>query len=243
MKKAIFNWSGGKDSAFALYKCLQNKEYDIVELFTSANKSSGRVSMHGVRKELINKQAENIGFNISYIELPDNTSMKIYENLMFEKMNYYKQNNVEYSIFGDIFLEDLKKYREKQLAKIGLKPYFPIWKEDTSILVNKFIDLGFKAIVTAIDASKLDKEFAGRIIDKQFIKDLPEDVDPCGENGEFHSFVFDGPIFKESVKFKIGNKVLKEYEAGTCSDFDDIDEKNVEIKKFGFWFCDLILDV
>ena len=240
MKKAIFNWSGGKDSAFALYNCLQNKDYDIVALFTSVSYETKRISMHGVRSELLNKQADLIDLPLITISLPKQVSMEAYNNIMQTQMNNFKLQNIDYSVFGDIFLEDLREYREKQLSKVGMKAVFPLWKRNTLELINEFIDAGFKTIVTAVDASKLGKEFVGRVIDKQFIADLPKDVDPCGENGEFHTFVYDAPMFKEPIKFSKGEIVYKEYKAGTCADFKD--DSTVEEKNFGFWFCDLIPD-
>ncbi len=239
MKKSIFNWSGGKDSAFALYKCLQNNEHEIVSLFTSINYETKRISMHGVRSELLNKQAELIDLPLVTISLPKETSMEVYNKIMQTQMNNFKLQNIEYSIFGDIFLQDLREYREKQLSKVGMKAVFPLWQRNTTELINEFIDAGFKTIVTAVDASKLGKEFVGRVIDKQFIDDLPDNVDPCGENGEFHTFVYDGPIFKKPINFTKGEIIYKEYKAGTCKEFKDEDNK-VEIKNFGFWFCDLI---
>lgn len=239
MKKAIFNWSGGKDSAFALHKCLQNKEFDVVALFTSISYETKRISMHGVRLELLDKQAELLDLPLITISLPKETSMEVYNTIMQTQMNNFKLQKIDYSIFGDIFLQDLREYREKQLSKIGMDAVFPLWKRNTTELINEFIDAGFKTIVTAVDASKLGKEFVGRVIDKQFIADLPKDVDPCGENGEFHTFVFDGPLFNEPIKFSKGEIVRKEYKAGACTDFED-DDNDIEIKNFGFWFCDLI---
>ena len=240
MKKALFNWSGGKDSALALYKCLQQNEYSIDSLFTSINHETKRISMHGVRYELLQKQAELLNIPLKTMSLPIDTSMATYEKYMLKQMSEYKSKGVNYSIFGDIFLEDLRVFRENQLDKVKIKAVFPLWKQNTKDIINEFIDAGFKTIVTAVDASKLGKEFVGRVIDKQFLKDLPKDVDPCGENGEFHTFVFDGPIFKNPIDIEKGEIIYKEYQAGTCSDFEDNDNKDTEIKNFGFWFCDII---
>ena len=138
-----------------------------------------------------------------------------------------KSQGITHSIFGDIFLEDLKKYREERLKEVDLQGVFPIWKQDTLETVHEFINLGFKAITVCVDAQKMDKSFVGRIIDEEFLKELPEGVDPCGENGEFHSFVFDGPIFSQAIKFEIGEKVKREYNKG--AEFEN-----------SFWFCDLV---
>lgn len=241
MKKALFNWSGGKDSAFALYKCLQNNEFEIKTLFTSINNETKRISMHGVRYELLKKQAELINIPLVTMSLPKDTSMATYEEFMFNQMNLFKNDGIDYSIFGDIFLEDLREFRETQLLKVNMKAAFPLWKENTRDLIFNFIDAGFKTIVTAVDASKLSKDFVGRVIDKQFIEDLPVNIDPCGENGEFHTFVFDGPLFSNPINFTKGDILYKEYKSSTCSDFKDND-KPKETKNFGFWFCDLIPD-
>ncbi len=225
MKKAIFNWSGGKDSAFALYKIRSEKEYDLHCLLTSLNHETQRISMHGVRFELLQQQVQSIGLPIKTFSLPSAPSNSIYETELKRTMDEMKSLGVEYSIFGDIFLEDLRKYREEQSAKVGMQTVFPLWKQDTTEIVNEFISLGFKAVVTAVDASKLSKDFTGRIIDHEFVNSLPQGVDPCGENGEFHSFVFDGPIFSNPIKFEKGEIVHKFY-----SDDD----------KHGFYFCDLV---
>ena len=226
LKKALFNWSGGKDSAFALWKILDGKEYTVETLLTSVNQKFKRVSMHGVREELLFMQAESIGLPLDRVLIPEEPSMDDYDNLMAQKLQGFKNRGIEYSIFGDLFLEDLKKYREQRLAEIGLEAVFPIWKMDTREVVTQFIDEGFKAVVVSANAHLLDKSFAGRIIDRNFLNDLPVRVDPCGENGEFHSFVFDGPIFQKPIHFEIGETVLKEYK--TSDKWDS-----------SFWYRDL----
>ncbi|WP_333596955.1 diphthine--ammonia ligase [Chryseobacterium flavum] len=232
--KALFNWSSGKDSAFALYKILQEEKYDISALLTSINKEFQRISMHGVHVSLLEKQAENLGIPLIKMELPKEPSMEEYRQIMTKTMTGIRAKGVTYSIFGDIFLEDLRKYREYQLNAIGMKAVFPLWKHNTSELIHEFLDLGFKTIVTCVNGSYLDKSFAGRIIDQKFIDDLPENVDPCGENGEFHTFTFDGPIFKKPVQFEIGETVKKTYpKPKTTSEEQD--------EEYVFWFCDLLL--
>jgi len=236
---AIFNWSGGKDSAMAYFFAKRKYNHHIISLLTSVNSQTGRVSMHGIRKELLLQQIKSINEKLTILELPEKTSMEIYEQKLFEIMTDFKNKGVKYSIFGDIFLEDLKKYRDKQLAKIGMEGIYPLWQRNTKDLLLEFIDLGFKTIITAVDAQKLDKNFCGRIIDRDFIKDLPAGVDPCGENGEFHTFVFDGPIFKNPIDFSKGEIIKKEYTVGSCSDFED-KNKTTKKEKYTFWFCDLI---
>lgn len=239
MKKSIFNWSGGKDSAYALWKVLQEKEYDIYTLMTSCNAKEQRISMHGVRVPLLEEQAKSIGLPLDKLELPENLDMASYDQYLHERLGKIKEQGVEYSIFGDIFLEDLKEYREKQLAKVGLKGAFPIWKHDTKQQIQDFLELGFKTIVVAVNERQLGEEFVGRVIDEQFIKDLPEGVDPCGENGEFHTFVFDGPIFDFPIQFEVGEKVRKVYKVN--HDLDDDDDTFKHPKgEAAIWFCDLV---
>lgn len=230
--KAVFNWSSGKDSALALYKILQEEKFEITSLLTSINKEFQRISMHGVHISLLEKQAESLGFPLIKLELPKEPSMEEYRNIMESTMNDFKQQGVTHSVFGDIFLEDLRKYREDQLAAAGIQGVFPLWKKDTKNLIEEFMDLGFKTIVTCINETYLDKSFAGRVIDKQFIEDLPENVDPCGENGEFHTFTFDGPIFNDPIGFEVGEIVKKTYPKPKSGS----DEENGE---YVFWFCDL----
>ena len=208
---ALFNWSGGKDSALALYHTLRNSQFEVKHLLTSVNSETNRISMHGVRLSLLQKQAESIGIPLSLLSLPGEISMDEYDQLMADKMQGFLDAGISTSIFGDIFLEDLKQYREQKLAQVGLKGDFPLWQRNTKELVNEFISLGFKTMVVSVDGSKLDQSFVGRIIDESFLNDLPENVDPCGENGEFHSFVFEGPIFKKPIRFERGEVVGKEY--------------------------------
>ncbi|WP_394664815.1 diphthine--ammonia ligase [uncultured Chryseobacterium sp.] len=232
--KAIFNWSSGKDSALALYKILKEEKFEVTSLLTSINKEFQRISMHGVHVSLLEKQAESLGFPLIKMELPKEPTMEEYRELMSKTMNDLKSQGITHSVFGDIFLEDLKKYREDQLRSIGMEGVFPLWKINTTDLIREFLDLGFKTIVTCVNESYLDKSFAGRIIDEDFIKDLPENVDVCGENGEFHTFTFNGPIFKNPVEFEIGEIVKKTYPKPK-SDEDSKDDEYV------FWFCDLIV--
>ncbi|SIT27069.1 diphthine--ammonia ligase [Chryseobacterium gambrini] len=232
--KAIFNWSSGKDSALALYKILKEEKFEVTSLLTSINKEFQRISMHGVHVSLLEKQAESLGFPLIKMELPKEPTMEEYRELMSKTMNDLKSQGITHSIFGDIFLEDLKKYREDQLRSIGMEGVFPLWKINTTDLIREFLDLGFKTIVTCVNETYLDKSFAGRIIDEDFIKDLPENVDVCGENGEFHTFTFNGPIFKNPVEFEIGEIVKKTYPKPKS-------DENSEDDEYVFWFCDLIV--
>lgn len=235
--KTYFNWSSGKDSALALYHLLQNEKYAIDELITTVNSHFNRVSMHGLRKELLVTQTNAIGVPASIIELPEMPSMDVYEQTMLETVTRLKNDGFTHSAFGDIFLEDLREYRDKQLSKQNLLAVYPLWKRDTKELLNEFLDLGFKTIIVCANSKYFDEDFVGTIIDKNFIDNLPEGVDPCGENGEFHTFCFDGPIFKKSIEFTIGEKVYREYDTPKTDD-DSICKSDSE--KYGVWYCDLI---
>ncbi len=236
--KSFFNWSGGKDSSLALYHLLNDKKYSVDKLLTNLSGQYRRISMHGVSEELLERQAASIGIPLQKLILSDKPSMEEYESYMMNTMIELKQQNFTHSVFGDIFLEDLKIYRETQLAKIGMVAVFPIWKRDTKELIHEFIDLGFKTIVVCINEKYLDKSFCGRIIDKDFINDLPPNVDACGENGEFHTFVFDGPIFKHPVTFIKGEIIYKKYPAPKQQHDNCFQPKPVE--DYGFHFCDLL---
>jgi uncharacterized protein (TIGR00290 family) len=194
--------------------------------------------MHGVREELLELQASATGIPLQKLVLPDQPSMTEYEEEMRTTMNRLKQEGYTHSIFGDIFLEDLKIYRETQLAKVGMTAVFPVWKRDTTALIHEFIDLGFKTIVVCVNEKYLDKTFCGRVIDKSFLADLPAGVDACGENGEFHTFVFDGPLFNNPVAFIKGEMVYRKYAAP--KEQNDNCFQSAPVEDYGFYFCDLL---
>lgn len=212
----LFAWSGGKDSAMALHELIKNGDYRITALLTTVTKDYGRVSMHGVRVELLEKQTESLGFPLEKVYISKGSSDEEYRARMGETLKRYKERGVSHVAFGDVFLEDLKRYREENLAGIGMKALFPLWKRDTAKLADDFIDIGFKAIVTCVDTKVLSGEFAGRLFDKKFLSELPSGVDRCGENGEFHSFVYDGPIFSKEVPHKKGEVVLRDNRFSYC---------------------------
>ena len=241
-KKALFNWSSGKDSALALYKILRNPDFIIECLLTSVNQQYQRISMHGVRVKLLEAQAKSIGLPLKIMQIPEMPTMEAYDNVMSETLQEFKKQGITHSVFGDIFLEDLRKYRENQLAQIGFEGIFPLWKIPTPDLIQEFISLGFKTIVVCVNERYLDKSFVGRIIDQDFIKDLPENVDVCGENGEFHTFTFDGPLFSNPINFEIGELVYRKYEKPKNENSSDTacDTNTSEAFDFGFWYCDLI---
>lgn len=229
--KTFFNWSTGKDSALALYRILQNEDYTVDCLITTVNDHYNRVSMHGLRNTLMYAQTEAIGIPLKVIKLPEQPDMDTYSKIMGSALNDLTSEGFTHSAFGDIFLEDLKTYRETQLASVNLKGVFPIWKQDTKALIHEFLDLGFKTIIVAASAKYFDKSFVGTVIDHDFINNLPEGVDPCGENGEFHTFCFDGPIFKQPVNFKLGKKTFKSYKNP---------DSEADTPESGFWFVDLL---
>lgn len=218
-QKVLFTWSGGKDSAIALYELKRDRDYEISALLTTVTEDYGRISMHGVRTVLLEQQAASLGLPLEKIYITKNASNNEYEEKMKAKLEYHQSQGVAAVAFGDISLEELRRYREENLSRIGIKAVFPIWGRDTLEIAHAFINLGFKAIITCIDSNVLNKKFAGRIFDRKFLCELPSGIDPCGENGEFHSFVHDGPIFREEILFTIGDILLRNNR---------------------FYFCDLI---
>ena len=235
-QRCIFNWSGGKDSSLALYHCLQNPELDIKYLVTTVNDAVDRISMHGVRTELLIQQAESIGIPLYQIRLPEMPGMEAYDNIMRKHLEYFKSAGITHSIFGDIFLEDLKKYRDERLAEIGMTGIYPLWKRDTHELMDEFFDLGFGTVV-ACTQERLEY-VVGQEITPELLSSLPGDVDVCGENGEFHTFAFKGPIFSKEIKYKTGEKVFKEYKAPQNANDTCITDATKKLS--GFWYCDLI---
>jgi len=236
MKKCIFNWSGGKDSALALYHCLQNPELDIRYLVTTINDAADRISMHGVRVELLEKQAESIGIPLYQVRLPEMPGMKQYDAIMRSTMEHLRAEGITHAIFGDIFLEDLKDYRDARLAEVGVTGIYPLWRRDTTELINEFFELGFETVI-ACTQKRLER-IAGKEITPELVMSLPEDVDVCGENGEFHTFAFKGPIFKKEILYKAGEKVFREYAAPKNA--DDTCFSSAPEKPAGFWYCDLM---
>ena len=214
----LFCWSGGKDSAMALHALRAAQDCRITALLTTITEEYDRISMHGVRRALLERQAESLGLPVHAVLIPPQCINATYEERMKEALAQYFARGVRRVAFGDIFLEDLRVYREKNLAQAGMQAMFPIWKRDTRELAREFVRLGFRAIAVCVDPCALDPSFAGRELDASFFADLPPGVDPCGENGEFHTFVFDGPVFKSPIAFRVGEKVLRD----------------------GFCFCDLL---
>ncbi len=214
----LFCWSGGKDSAMALHALQSERDYRVTALLTTIAEEYDRISMHGVRRMLLERQAASIGLPLHAILIPPHCMNATYEARMKEVLSKHVARGVRHVAFGDIFLEDLRAYRERNLAQLKLEALFPIWKRDTRQLARDFVRLGFRAVAVCVDPRVLPASFAGRMLDESFFADLPPGVDPCGENGEFHTFVFDGPNFRERVQLQIGDKVTRD----------------------GFCFCDLV---
>ncbi len=235
--KTYINWSGGKDSSLALFYIMQENKYDVSLLLTSINAVHNRVSMHGVRRALLQAQSKSLNIPLSTIELPEEPDMAAYEFILNKKINTLQVQGFTHTVFGDIFLEDLRKYREDKLEMVAIKAIFPLWKINTMQLMKDFLAVGFKAIVVCVNEQYLDKSFCGRMIDEQFVKDLPAGVDVCGENGEYHSFVFEGPIFTTPIAFTKGELVHKEYKAPENT--ADVCNRNKSVQPIGVWFCDL----
>jgi uncharacterized protein (TIGR00290 family) len=214
----LFCWSGGKDSAMALHTLLQRSDVRIAALLTTVTEGYERISMHGVRRELLRRQAQSIGLPLHEVCIPPQCVNPIYEARMEEALRMYFDQGVRRVAFGDIFLQDLRAYREKNLARIGMTALFPIWKRDTRELIRSFHANRFRAITVCVDPKILAPSFAGRELNESFFRDLPPHADPCGENGEFHTFVFDGPIFHSPIPVRTGEIVNRD----------------------GFVFCDIL---
>jgi len=210
-------WSGGKDSALALRAALADPALRVAALLTTLTDGYERISMHGVRCSLLVEQAKAVGLPLGQVRIPIRASNAIYEEAMGRLLVRYRDQGVARVIFGDLFLQDIRRYREQQLAKLNMRGLFPLWLQETRQLAHGFIAMGFRAILVCVDPKQLDPSFCGREFDERLLSDLPPSADPCGENGEFHTFVYDGPIFRRPVEVGRGEVVHRD----------------------GFWFCDL----
>jgi uncharacterized protein (TIGR00290 family) len=209
-EQVLLSWSGGKDAALALCELRASEEYEVTALLTSVTEEYDRITMHGVRRTLLEQQAKALGLLLHTVFISAANTDGEYRAKMRAALQRHVNAGISCVAFGDIFLEDLRKYREENLAEIDLRGVFPLWKRDTAELAHSFIEAGFEAVVISVDGQHLDGSFVGRRFDEQFLSDLPPAVDPCGENGEFHSFVYDGPIFDDAVSYRKGGVVLRD---------------------------------
>ncbi|MBI3292487.1 MAG: diphthine--ammonia ligase [Elusimicrobia bacterium] len=220
MKKecVLICWSGGKDSSLALQAALQDPALEVGALLTTVTEGYERISMHGVRRELLLQQARATGLPLEEVRIPVGCVNAAYEEAMRAVLTRYQARGVSRVIFGDLFLREIREYREKNLARIGMSGIWPLWLKDTKQLAHDFIGVGFRAILVCVDPKQIDPSFCGREFDEALLKDLPSSADPCGENGEFHTFVYDGPIFQKPIPVRRGEILERD----------------------GFWFCDLL---
>ncbi|HLV95164.1 MAG TPA: hypothetical protein VKS44_08220 [Candidatus Acidoferrales bacterium] len=208
--KAWLAWSSGKDSAWALHTIRQGGEFEVVALLTTINSTHHRVAMHAVRESLVEMQAAAAGLPLVKAPIPSPCTNEEYERAMSEAMDRARVEGVRHVVFGDLFLEDIRAYREKHLAACGMTPIFPLWSRDTRRLAEEMLAEGLSAFLTCVDPRKLDRKFAGRRFDAQLLRELPPDVDPCGENGEFHTFANAGPMFARDIPVSGGEIVERE---------------------------------
>ena len=228
--KISLSWSGGKDSVFALWKLLNDHQYEVVGLHTTFGEETCRVGMHGIHEELIEAQAEAIGIQLDKIYYPASGDNAAYEKAMSGYFSQLEAEGVRHIGFGDILLEDLKKYREGKLAERGFSAVFPLWGKDTKELAEEFIHAGFKTKICAADADKINKDYVGKDYNRKFLEQLSANVDPCGENGEFHSFCYDGPVFSKPLEISCKERIQQSY---------DIVLENGRKGKKHYWFVDL----
>lgn len=219
----------------SLYALSQDPAIQIDRLLTSVNRTYDRISMHGVRRNLLEAQAQAIGLPLDVVEFEENVTMAVYNERMRAKVADLHASGYSHAVFGDLFLEDLKAYRDSKLAEVGVEGVYPLWKRDTTELFHYFLASGFKAIVVCCNLDHLPESFCGRDLDLDFLQDLPAGVDPCGENGEFHTFCYDGPIFSNPLAVRRGERTLRTYPAPMLSD----GERSPDYR---FCFCDLELD-
>jgi uncharacterized protein (TIGR00290 family) len=218
LNPVLMSWSGGKDSCLALYEIQKSTDYRVAALLTTVTRDYDRISMHGVRRVLLERQALSLGLPLHQVLISKGASNQEYETKLIEAVSSYRDQRIDSIVFGDLFLADIKTYRDQFLARHNLLGIYPVWMRDTAEFIKEFIELGFKAVLTCVNGDALDPSFAGMIIDQSFLSALPAHVDPCGENGEFHTFVYDGPNFAQPVEFSVGETVSRD----------------------GFWFCDLL---
>ncbi|WP_159462230.1 diphthine--ammonia ligase [Halobacillus sp. Marseille-P3879] len=205
MKEVIVSWSGGKDSAYALSQLLESKDYKVKGLLSTTSEDTGRLPVHEVNRDLLRAQAESLDLALFEVQLPAEADNITYEQALSGQFNKFKSVGIDTIAYADLYLEDIKHFRDSLLQRLGMNAIYPLWKKDTMAAAVGFLEAGFQAVVTTIDSQKLPDKLTGEIFSKDFVQSLPGNVDPCGENGEFHTFVFDGPIFNHKIEFETGN--------------------------------------
>ena len=229
-EKAVFNWSGGKDSALALYKAQQSEAYEIVSLLTTVNRDNARSSMHGIPVGLLRRQADSIGLPLYTIDLAPDGTMENYEEAMAAAVGHFRDTGADRFIFGDIFLHDVRSYREKQLSPYGITVVEPLWGKSSAEIMREFLASGLQTVIVTTTADRLGRDFIGRRIDETFVRDLPDGVDVCGENGEYHTFCYAGGPFRTPVQFALGEPLQRRYPV-------KLDDGTV--KNYAYWFADI----
>jgi uncharacterized protein (TIGR00290 family) len=209
MIPVLMSWSGGKDSCVALHELQRSGRYEVAGLMTTVTRDYDRISMHGVRRELLARQARSLGLPLHEVFIAAGATNDDYEAAMAETLVEARARGVETVAFGDLYLEDIRAYRDRMMAENGMDALYPVWGRDTRAFIGQFIAAGFKAVIVCVDTAQLDASFAGRAIDARLLSDLPPGVDPCGENGEFHTFVFDGPNFAQPLDISVGERVTR----------------------------------
>lgn len=228
--KAVFNWSGGKDSAHALLRAIETGCYEIVALLTTVNRDTHRSTMHGIPLPLLEKQAASIGIPLYIVDLTPKGNMEDYSSAMSQAVLHFKALGVTHFIFGDIFLHDVRRYREQQLAPYDIKVVEPLWGQPSEKVMEDFLSSGLKTIIVTTMADGLGAAAIGKLIDREFVSSLSEDIDPNGENGEYHTFCYDGPIFQYPVSFRLGEAFSQSY---------DIHLDDGTLKTYSYWFANL----
>lgn len=228
--KAVFNWSGGKDSAHALWRAMQSGKYEIVALLTTVNKETRRATMHGIPLPLLEEQAESIGLPLYVVDLTPKGGMEDYSAAMNQAVKHFKEMGVTHFIFGDIFLQDVRRYREEQLAPYGIEVVEPLWGKSSEEVMDDFLSSGLKTLVVTTMADGLGEKAVGKLIDRDFVSSLPEGMDPNGENGEYHTFCYDGPIYRWPIPFRLGQAFSQCY---------DVRMEDGSVNYFTYWFADL----
>ena len=209
-RKVLLSWSSGKDSAWALHVLRYDSSVEVVGLLTTINERASRVAMHAVREAVLDVQAAALGLPLTKVYIPDPCSNAEYERAMADAMDGARRSGVHAIAFGDLFLEDVRRYREEKLASTGIEPVFPLWGANTTHLAREMVAAGLRAILTSVDPRQLDTAFAGRVFDQTLLDDLPDGIDPCGENGEFHSFAYAGPMFEQPLAVATGDTVERD---------------------------------